>query len=158
MDQEYGCKPMSCPTCGGSRWWRSRTGWRICAQCHPDALEALQVLTTQVRATPTGGRGLVGQRSTRCPSRSSQSTVYTVYKTHEGRHPVGKRLGEARRAIAVDQPYPVLPPLPPEEYTALKANFATRGVLVPAEEDDECDKQSSRAAARHERVAGGEDP
>jgi hypothetical protein len=33
----------------------------------------------------------------------------------------------------MDHPYEVLPLLSPEEYATLKANFTTRGVLVPAE-------------------------
>jgi hypothetical protein len=44
MDQERQDKASGCAVSDGSRWWRSRTGWRICSQCHPDPLEALQDL------------------------------------------------------------------------------------------------------------------
>jgi ParB-like nuclease domain len=37
----------------------------------------------------------------------------------------------------MDQPYQVLPPLSPEEYTGLKADIAARGVLVPVEYDED---------------------
>jgi hypothetical protein len=37
----------------------------------------------------------------------------------------------------VDQPYQVLPPLSPEEYAALKADIAARGVFVPVEYDED---------------------
>jgi hypothetical protein len=49
MGQERQNKASACPVCGGSRWWRSRTGRRICQQCHPDPLEALQVLGDQTK-------------------------------------------------------------------------------------------------------------
>jgi hypothetical protein len=36
--------------CGGSRWWRSRTGWYICECCYRDPLQALQVLASRVQS------------------------------------------------------------------------------------------------------------
>jgi hypothetical protein len=49
MEQERCREAMSCPVCGGSRWWRSRTGLAVCHHCHPDPLEALQVLGDQTK-------------------------------------------------------------------------------------------------------------
>jgi ParB-like chromosome segregation protein Spo0J len=37
----------------------------------------------------------------------------------------------------MEQPYQILPPLSPEEYAALKADIAARGVLVPVEYDED---------------------
>jgi hypothetical protein len=34
----------SCPRCGRRRWWRLRTGQRICMRCCPDPLQALASL------------------------------------------------------------------------------------------------------------------
>lgn len=50
MDRARRNQARHCPVCGGSRWWRSRTGRSICARCHPDAMEALQVLSDQTRS------------------------------------------------------------------------------------------------------------
>jgi hypothetical protein len=44
MDQEPQDTTSTCLVCGGSRWWRSRTGARVCQRCYPDAMEALQIL------------------------------------------------------------------------------------------------------------------
>ena len=51
MDQEPQDTMSTCPVCGGSRWWRSRTGLAVCQRCYPDPVEALQVLAGQ-----TGGQ------------------------------------------------------------------------------------------------------
>jgi hypothetical protein len=49
MDQDRHDKTSSCSVCGGSRWWRSRTGVAVCHRCHPDPIEALQMLGEQTR-------------------------------------------------------------------------------------------------------------
>jgi hypothetical protein len=49
MDQEPQHKGSNCPVCGGSRWWTSRTGWRICQLCYQDPLQALQVLANRAQ-------------------------------------------------------------------------------------------------------------
>jgi hypothetical protein len=53
MDQDRQDATSTCPVCSRSRWWRSRTGARVCAQCHPDPLEALRDLADQVNGAPT---------------------------------------------------------------------------------------------------------
>jgi hypothetical protein len=55
MDQDRQDTTSNCPVCGGSRWWRSRTGLAICHHCHPDPLEALQVLADEVSGALTRG-------------------------------------------------------------------------------------------------------
>jgi hypothetical protein len=49
MDQEPQDTTSGCPVCGRSRWWYSRTGWRICRQCYPDPWQALQALANRVQ-------------------------------------------------------------------------------------------------------------
>jgi hypothetical protein len=49
MDQAPQDTTSACPVCGGSRWWRSRMGWRICQQCYRDPLQALEVLADRVQ-------------------------------------------------------------------------------------------------------------
>jgi hypothetical protein len=63
MDQERQDKTSGCPVCDGTRFWRSRTGRSICARCHPDALEALQVLANQVNGAAPIGSACAMQRS-----------------------------------------------------------------------------------------------
>jgi hypothetical protein len=55
MDQNGHNTTSHCPVYGGSRWWRSRTGARVCQRCHPDALAALQVLADQLKTAPPSG-------------------------------------------------------------------------------------------------------
>jgi hypothetical protein len=33
-----------CSLCQGSRFWPSKSGYFVCAICHPDVLQALEVL------------------------------------------------------------------------------------------------------------------
>jgi hypothetical protein len=49
MHQARQSNASECTVCGGSRWWRSRTGLSICYHCYPDPLEALQVLGDQTK-------------------------------------------------------------------------------------------------------------
>jgi hypothetical protein len=57
MNQGPQGKTSRCRVCGGSRWWRSRTGWRICQRCYSEPLQALQVLASRVQgARATDGR------------------------------------------------------------------------------------------------------
>jgi hypothetical protein len=54
MDEERQEKTSGCPVCGRTRWWRSRTGARVCQQCYPDALAAL-ILANQVDGASARG-------------------------------------------------------------------------------------------------------
>jgi hypothetical protein len=49
MDQAHQNNASSCPVCGGSRWWYSRTGASVCQHCYPDAMAALHALADQLR-------------------------------------------------------------------------------------------------------------
>jgi hypothetical protein len=41
----------TCGRCGNtSRWWPSRSGYKVCRLCHPDPLMALEILAR--RGTP----------------------------------------------------------------------------------------------------------
>jgi hypothetical protein len=33
-----------CGICGGSRWWKSRSSYQVCALCHPNVFDALEQL------------------------------------------------------------------------------------------------------------------
>jgi ribosomal protein L37AE/L43A len=64
MGQDCHDTSSNCPVCGESRWWRSRTGVRVCQQCYPDAMAALQALADQrsgesrvPRASPLADHG-----------------------------------------------------------------------------------------------------
>jgi hypothetical protein len=48
MDPNGHNTASACAVCGGSRWWSSRTGARVCRQCYPDAMAALQALADQL--------------------------------------------------------------------------------------------------------------
>ena len=51
-------------------------------------------------------------------------------------------------------PYQLLPPLSAEEYAALKADIAARGVQVPVEVDEAGETLNGPPSARHRRRAG----
>jgi hypothetical protein len=38
----------TCSLCGRSRFWPSKSGYFVCAICHPDALGALEILGRRV--------------------------------------------------------------------------------------------------------------
>jgi hypothetical protein len=81
MDQAHQDQTSRCPVCGGSQWWSSRTGWSICAQCYPDALEALQVLAILVDDAPTRGERTPDAAIGRCPTGSLQGIAVTPLST-----------------------------------------------------------------------------
>jgi hypothetical protein len=49
MDREGQNNASNCPVCGGSRWWRSRTGARVCQQCYGDPFQDLKALADRVQ-------------------------------------------------------------------------------------------------------------
>jgi hypothetical protein len=71
MDREPQKKASSCEVCEGTRFWRSRTSWRICAQCHPDPLEALQPLTNQVNGAAARGERMRDAAINEMPDQST---------------------------------------------------------------------------------------
>jgi len=64
----------TCSRCGNDLlWWRSRSGYRVCMQCSPDPLEALEVLARR------GQPGAITQvQGWRAAAGSSTSMVETL--------------------------------------------------------------------------------
>ena len=130
MDQARQDPTSRCPVCGGSRWWRSRTGHEICQRCHPGALEALQALANQ-----THGAILCGTRMSH-PVIDESFPQITAEHSVDARQdtPVSERCfkvaRDTRRTIDLEQCHQFLPPQSPEECVAREEQVMARSMGV----------------------------